>query len=113
MFTERLKILRKEAGLTQKDVAEHLGIKQPTYAQWENGRTKPKGETLEKFANFFNVSTDYLLGNTDIKNTLTIDEEKLNQAIEQSLGYSGKPATETEKENIKEAILIYLESLKK
>ncbi|WP_242258311.1 helix-turn-helix domain-containing protein [Streptococcus thoraltensis] len=74
MFRERLKKLRLEAGLTQKEIAEQFGIKQPTYAQWESGRTKPKGETLEKFASFFNVSTDYLLGNSEIRNP----EENIN-----------------------------------
>lgn len=68
MFAERLKKLRLETGLTQKELAEKFNIKQQTYAQWESGRTKPRSGTLEKFANYFNVSTDYLLGNTDIKN---------------------------------------------
>ncbi|MBP2620345.1 helix-turn-helix domain-containing protein [Streptococcus panodentis] len=67
MFPERLKKLRKEAGLTQKQIAEKFGIKQPNYQQWESGKRKPSGETLEKFADFFSVSTDYLLGNTDNK----------------------------------------------
>ncbi|WP_449456310.1 helix-turn-helix domain-containing protein [Streptococcus suis] len=68
MFPKRLTYLRKEAALTQKEIARHLNIKQPTYAQWENARTKPSAETLEKFADFFDVSTDYLLGRTDIPN---------------------------------------------
>ena len=64
-FSERLKSLRLEAGLTQKEIATKFEISQPTYAQWENGRRKPSGETLQKFADFFDVSTDYLLGNSD------------------------------------------------
>lgn len=68
MFPKRLTHLRKESALTQKEIAKHLNIKQPTYAQWENARTKPSAETLEKFADFFDVSTDYLLGRTDIRN---------------------------------------------
>ena len=68
MFSERLKALRLEAGLTQSEIAKHFGIKQPNYQQWESGKRNPSGETLEKFAAFFGVSTDYLLGNTDVKN---------------------------------------------
>lgn len=76
MFPERLKDLRKEAGLTQKEVAKRLQMSQPQYARTENGGRKPNGETLEKFADFFNVSTDYLLGKTDIK------ERNENNSIE-------------------------------
>lgn len=62
MFKENIKQLRKSKGLTQKKIAEDLGITQPTYQQWESGKRSPTGETLEKLANFFNVSTDFLLG---------------------------------------------------
>lgn len=70
MFAERLKKLRIEAGLTQKNIADNFQIKQPTYAQWEQGKRNPSESTLNKFADFFNVSTDYLLGKTDIKNPI-------------------------------------------
>ena len=40
-FSERLKKLRKDAGLTQVDVANKLGISQPAYASWERGVKKP------------------------------------------------------------------------
>lgn len=79
VFPERLKQLRVEAKLTQQQMAEAFNIKQPTYAQWETGRTKPKGETLEKFADFFNVSTDYLLGKTQPKKELSVFPERLRQ----------------------------------
>ncbi|WP_449456308.1 helix-turn-helix domain-containing protein [Streptococcus suis] len=111
MFSERLKQLRKEAGLTQKQVAEKLSMSQPQYNRTENGGRKPSDETLKLFSNFFNVSTDYLLGRTDIKNSSEIDEEKLDKAIDESLGFNGKPATEQERESMKEALRIYLESL--
>ncbi|MFU2204962.1 helix-turn-helix domain-containing protein [Streptococcus pluranimalium] len=110
MFRERLKKLRLEAGLTQKEIAEKFGIKQPTYAQWESGRTKPKSETLEKFASFFNVSTDYLLGNTDQKNAFDIDEEALETSLRKSIGYNGQPPTEQEVENMKNALIDYLKN---
>ncbi|MCC9899810.1 helix-turn-helix transcriptional regulator, partial [Streptococcus agalactiae] len=54
MFSERLKSLRKEAKLTQKDIASQFGFSQPAYQQWESGKKKPSAETLEKFASFFN-----------------------------------------------------------
>ncbi|MGT2807577.1 transcriptional regulator [Streptococcus iniae] len=69
MFPERLKELRKNAGYAnQTNIAKELKISQQTYSQWESGKREPSKKTLEKLSNFFNVSTDYLLGNTDIKN---------------------------------------------
>ena len=66
-FSERLKSLRLEAGLTQKEISEKLSISQPQYARWEAGKRSPTSETLQKFADFFDVSTDYLLGKSDFK----------------------------------------------
>ena len=74
-FPERLKELRLKKGLTQKEIAEEFGIKQPNYQQWESGKRKPSSETLEKFANFFGVTMDYLAGNDEDSKGLT-DEEK-------------------------------------
>ncbi len=110
MFPERLKALRKKAGLTQKEVAKKLQMSQPQYARTENGGRKPNGETLEKFADFFNVSTDYLLGKTDIKNSSDIDEDALEQSLRKSIGFNGKPATDEEIENMKNALIDYLKN---
>lgn len=67
MFTKRLKELRKEANLTQKQVAEHFNISQSAYAQWETGKLNPKKETIQMFADFFNVPYTYLTGETNSK----------------------------------------------
>ncbi|GGK32982.1 transcriptional regulator [Caldalkalibacillus thermarum] len=64
-FAERLKKLRKNHDLTQQKLADHLGLKRPTYAKYETGENQPDPDTLKKIADFFNVSVDYLLGRTD------------------------------------------------
>ena len=111
MFKKRLKQLRKEANLTQKEIASKLGISQPTYAQWELGRTKPKGETVEKFANFFNVSADYLLGNTDTKNPNELDLEKVKASLRKSLGYTG--SSDIPEEELENMALAFIEHFDK
>lgn len=58
----RLKQLRKEKGLTLDDIQSQTGIKRGTYNNYENGTTKPKLETWQTLANFFNVSVEYLQG---------------------------------------------------
>jgi transcriptional regulator with XRE-family HTH domain len=59
---KRLREVRKKKGLTQKQVAEHIGITQNAYSYWETGRNKIDNESLNKLADFFGVSVDYLLG---------------------------------------------------
>lgn len=64
-FSKRLKELRKEAHMSQQQVADLLNIRQQSYAQYENDFSEPNLETLAKLAKIFEVSTDYLLGLSD------------------------------------------------
>lgn len=64
-FSERLKDLRKQAHLTQVELAKILGIVQSSYADWERGKKKPTQENLVKIAQILNVSVDYLIGNSE------------------------------------------------
>ena len=69
MFTERLKDLRKKRKLTQKDFAIIFNIAQATIGMWETGMRQPDFLTLQKIADYFNVTTDYLLGNSNTSKT--------------------------------------------
>lgn len=62
LFSVRLKELRLQHGFSQQELAEILGIKRNTYSDWENGKCKPNYEKLEKIADFFGVSLDWLFG---------------------------------------------------
>src|SRR5574339_119332 len=101
MLPERLKSLRKEANLTQKEVAEKLGFDQKSYSFWENGKRNPKN--IQQIADFFNVSTDYLLGNTDIKNQKKINED-LGETLDTFKSFDGKPMTESDRETIRKVL---------
>ena len=65
-FSERLKKLRKDTGLTQVDVSSKLGISQQAYASWERGikKTNPR-KIWWNYLKILYVSVDYLLGNTE------------------------------------------------
>ena len=65
MFSTRLSKLRKERGISQKQCAEILGIESSKYNKWENGKNRPDYGMVCKLANFFDTTTDYLLGNSD------------------------------------------------
>lgn len=62
MFRIRLKELREARNLSQYSFAKHFGISQSTVGNWESGIRQPKTDVLERIAEFFNVSVDYLLG---------------------------------------------------
>ncbi len=58
----KLKELRKAKNLNQKDLADLLGISQQAYQKYEQGASEMSGSTITKLADFYHVTTDYLLG---------------------------------------------------
>ncbi len=64
MFYERLKLLCKEKGIKLTNLIQELGMSSGNMNKWKNG-VIPKGNTLSKLADYFNVSVDYLIGKTD------------------------------------------------
>ena len=65
MLKDNIKKARLNAGLTQLEVAEKLGVAQAQYARWENGGRNPKDETIEKLADIFGTSFEILKGRDD------------------------------------------------
>ena len=65
MFANQLGFLRRSQQLTQEQLADKLGVTKQSVSNWENGNIMPSVEMLEKIADYFNVSIDYLLERTD------------------------------------------------
>ena len=107
-FSERLKNLRKQAHLTQVDVAEKLGISQPAYASWERGIKKPTQQNLVKIAQILNVSIDYLVGNSDGN----LKEDELDN-VELLFRMNSNGLTEEEKDIFKKELIEFMEERKK
>ena len=105
-FSERLKELRRQVGLTQVDVAEKLGISQPAYASWERGIKKPTQENLVKIAQILNVSVDYLVGNSEEKS------DELDN-IELLFRMNSKGLTDEEKADFKKELIEFMEERKR
>ena len=81
MFTDRLKELRTEKNLTQKQLAEMLVMSKNSICEYEKGRSEPNIEALIKLAKIFVCSIDYLVGRTDefgnVKYDFPIETEEL------------------------------------
>ncbi|EHH5516325.1 helix-turn-helix transcriptional regulator [Listeria monocytogenes] len=118
MFGKRLKNLRAESNRTQEQTANLLGLTRSAYSHIENERNEPDTQTLNKLANLYEVTTDYLLGRSDVKNldadgfTLKeeIDMKKRMDALRKDLKngdgllYDGEPISEEAMESILEAM---------
>jgi transcriptional regulator with XRE-family HTH domain len=77
MLSEKLSELRKRRGLGQADLAEYLKITRQAYSSYETAKREMDFESLCKIADFYNVTTDYLLGRYDIKPFLLDDDDEI------------------------------------
>lgn len=69
---KRLKTLRELSGVTQKQLAEAVGVSQQSINKYENHNIEPDIATLILLADFFHTSVDYLIGHTDLRHTLEV-----------------------------------------
>lgn len=67
MYQMRIRDLREDRDLPQREIAALLQLHQTTYSDYELGRLNVPVSVLHKLADFYNVSVDYLLGRTDVK----------------------------------------------
>ncbi len=74
-FADRLKTIRKNAGMTQEQVANTCGISQSNINTWETGRSLPSFDGLVALANCFVCSVDYLLGRESEESIIVINED--------------------------------------
>lgn len=84
LFYEKIKNLRVEKGLYQRELADLIKTSNSTICDWERGRCEPSIQDLIKLSNIFNCSVDYLIGNEDdfgiissADNNLTYEENRI------------------------------------
>ncbi|MFQ6324333.1 helix-turn-helix domain-containing protein [Lactococcus garvieae] len=114
---DRIKELSKSRDKTVKEVAIELGLGENYLYSLKN--KIPNGQTLQKLADYFNVSVDYLLGR-EKKSTDELDEvmnsygfsDSLKQSIKSTENYSGKPLTEENYKAMADLVNMYLQSVK-
>lgn len=109
MLKKILKEEREKRELSQKELSQIINVSQQTIGSWETGRTEPNSEALQQLANFFGVSTDYLLGRSEIQiNKQIADDKTIDQQLEEvleqlsgegkALMFKGQPMSDATKE---------------
>lgn len=94
-FGNKIKELRKQAGLSQQELAQKLGVTQKSICNYENDTRFPKGQNVIKgLADIFGVTVDYLLENTDNKDVNFSNEDDFISSAKQEFGYKGKKEAE-------------------
>lgn len=88
-FNENLKIARERKGISQKEMAEQIGVAKSTYSLYESGNREPNVQTIKKIADVLNVTADELLGLEDEPQTIAAH-------------FDGSEYTEDELEEIKQ-----------
>ena len=85
MFSKNLKILRRQKGLSQEELAERLNVVRQTISKWEKGLSVPDADLLIRIADIFETSVSTLLGETietsEDKNTIAQKLEQLNALL--------------------------------
>ncbi|MEG0471307.1 MAG: helix-turn-helix transcriptional regulator [Solibacillus sp.] len=115
MFTKKIKTLRNNRDLTQSQLADKIEVARTTYAMYEQGKREPDFETLKRLADFFNVSTDYLLDSEDRKekHLTNKDERDIAKRLESfkddlensdGLAFDGEPMSDEAKESLLESM---------
>lgn len=121
MFTlaDRIKELRKSNKLTQEELGKILGVGKTTISMYETSNSTPNDEIKLKISEYFNVSLDYLLGKTNIKNhNNTTPEDKINKTLKDNgletiaAHFEGEEFTKDDLEDI-ENFISYIISKKK
>lgn len=89
LLKDRLKELRLERDLLQKDIAQILNLTTSAYGYYEQGKRVPDSETIKILSNFYNVSSDYLLGMSDVRNYT--EDSNITIALNSDTDYDNLP----------------------
>lgn len=111
LFGKKLKALRTARKISQKEFGKLFGLAESTIGMYERDERRPDFELLNRFADFFEVSTDYLLGRTDnphyISNSQQDDEEFLAFINDPELGVWYKELPKSSEEELRKLRTIW------
>lgn len=110
MFGQILAKLRKQRKMSQYELAEKMGFSRGQIANYEQGTRQPDFDTLERFADYFEVSTDYLLGRSSHPELSAQRDKEVNEEVEELIKLLETMPDEKRKE-MEARILAYAQGL--
>lgn len=111
MLGSRIRELRKEKKMSQRELAEKLNVSQQTIGAWETERIVPGADTLGTIANYFDVTSDYLLGRSEQRKENN-EDFTVEQALNSVMSFDGKPMTDNDRNIIEGLIRAYMNNKK-
>ncbi len=104
-FNEKIRALRRNAGLTQRQVADAVGVTYRTYQNYEAGASKPSGGVVLRLAAALGVSTDTLLGTRDLSPADQAEDAELHALLaEMQALFAGGRLREEDKKYVLDAL---------
>ena len=123
MFYDRFKKLCEQKGVSCNKASLDIGLSNATQTKWKKTGATPRGDTLDKIAAYFGVSTDFLLGKEEKKTPVLTekDERDIARILEQTMAdlegsgdlmFDGNPMSDEARESIRSALKLGLEAAK-
>ena len=107
---DRIKSLADKQGISVSKVALDLGFSENLFYQWK--KSVPNVEAVQKVADYFNVSVDYLLDRTEQKAIESDMDTKLERMMDNAMSYDGKPISDEDRPIIKGILKAYFDNKK-
>lgn len=104
----KIQNLRRQANMSQFQLAKVLGIAASTLGMYETGKREPSLKVLNRIADYFNVSTDYLLGRSEPSQENKYVDETVEQALSHVMSFDGKPVTDHDRAILQQIAEAYL-----
>ena len=97
MIGQTIRDLRKQRKMSQTELAKILHVSQQTVTAWETGKAEPSSSAISSLADYFNVTTDYLLGRPEKKDD-NVDYVALDKALDNARSFDGEPMDDHDRE---------------
>lgn len=97
MIGQTIRDLRKQRKISQTKLAKILHVSQQTVTAWETGKAEPSSSAISSLADYFNVTTDYLLGRPEKKDD-NVDYVALDKALDNARSFDGEPMDDHDRE---------------
>ena len=98
MIGQTIRDLRKLKKMSQPELAKVVGVSQTTVTAWETGKAEPSSSAISNLADYFNVTTDYLLGRPEKKDDDNVDYVALDKALDNARSFDGEPMDDHDRE---------------